>query len=861
MTAGIEPVQLAKAKDDGKIRTNGFRMSIHAKIFIVIIVMAIVINISGLAVGAMLFTRSISSAMEYDMLAAVDIADQYVTKEIELLKIKAAKAAGDIDLLYKSGVSADILERVCAEYPEYTGLAVFNETTLFDSWGESPVPPDLLQEPFMQIAQKGRQAISTTMYSPDGSLVMYVSAPLSDGFILAAVVPGFYFSDVVSQFTFWRTGHLFINDADGYILSNYRTEWVQQRINFIELAKSDISYETLAASVRRGIAGERDISYFSMDGEPSICAFRPISSPTENWFVGIVVPLSESALKNIPNCILLIGIIVMMLSVAAAVAASAILKRPYEEADRLRKTAEASSLSKSAFLANISHEIRTPMNSIVGFLELAFDGEISLRTRDYINKIRSNAEWLLQIINDMLDISKVESGKMELENIPFDMHELFTSCRTLIMPRAVEKGITLYFYIEPSIGKRPLGDPTRLRQVLVNLLSNAVKFTNTGMVKLHAALKYMREKTITMYFEVKDSGIGMTHEQIEKMFDPFTQAESKTTHKYGGTGLGLIITKNILERMGGKLFVESTPGIGSKFSFELTFDTIDVTDDDLLENKIVLNELEKPAFEGEILLCEDNIMNQQVICEHLARVGLKTVVAENGKIGVDMVKSRMQKGEKLFDLIFMDIHMPVMDGLEASARILELNTGVPIVAMTANIMANDREIYRMSGMHDCVGKPFTSQELWRCLMKYLTPVSMDTVQKDMQIEADMEFQESLHKLFVKNNQKKYEEIVMALEKNDITLAHRLAHTLKGNAGQIGKILLQKAAAEVEYQLKSGRKFVAEEQLKLLEAELNMVLNEFSHLFDNSSEQSEGQTALEPERELTTLAQESTRKLF
>jgi CheY-like chemotaxis protein len=412
----------------------------------------------------------------------------------------------------------------------------------------------------------------------------------------------------------------------------------------------------------------------------------------------------------------------------------------------------------------------------------------------------------------------------------------------------------LYFYVEPSIGKRPLGDPTRLRQVLVNLLSNSVKFTNTGMVKLHAALKDMSERTITMYFEIKDSGIGMTREQIDKIFDPFTQAESSTTRQYGGAGLGLAITRNIIELMGGEISVESTPGVGSKFSFELTFDTIDVTDDEIFEKKIVLNELEKPSFEGEILLCEDNVMNQQVICEHLTRVGLKTVVAENGKIGVELVLKRKQRGEKQFDLVFMDMHMPVMDGLEASAKILQIDPGIPVVAMTANIMANDREIYRMSGMNDCVGKPFTSQELWHCLMKYFTPVARGDMRKNAQLEADMEFHKSLQKLFVKNNRNKHEEIVKALKDGDIKLAHRLAHTLKGNAGQIGKVLLQQAAANVELFLKDGKNNVTEDLLKILETELNIVLNDFSSLFDEPP-------PAQPEERIPNFEQGKIQELF
>jgi len=517
----------------------------------------------------------------------------------------------------------------------------------------------------------------------------------------------------------------------------------------------------------------------------------------------------------------------------------AMLAEMLEAEDNLRlarDAAEAASLAKSAFLANMSHEIRTPMNSIIGFSELAMDDEILSKTRDYLNKIKENSQWLLQIINDILDISKIESGKMELEKIPFDLHELFISCRSLVMPKAVEKGLILHFYTEPSIGKKPLGDPTRLRQVLVNLLSNAIKFTNIGMIKVHADVKKIDEKTVTMYFEVRDSGIGMTKEQMGKVFEPFIQAETGTTRKYGGTGLGLTITKNLVELMGGDLWVESTPEVGSKFGFELTFDMINVSDEDMLEKKVIFNELEKPIFEGEILLCEDNVMNQQVIYEHLARIGLKAVVAENGKVGVELVKSRKKKGEKQFDLIFMDIHMPVMDGLEASDKIFELDLGIPIIAMTANIMATDREIYKNSGMSDCVSKPFTSHELWRCLMKYFKPVSWQPVNGTMHSQAEEELRHRLIKNFFKDSQNRFSEITQAIKDGDIKFAHRMAHTLKGNAGQLGKTLLQQAAADVESQLKEGKNLVTPEQMAKLEKELNAVLTDFAPLAKEGSEQ-------------------------
>jgi len=496
----------------------------------------------------------------------------------------------------------------------------------------------------------------------------------------------------------------------------------------------------------------------------------------------------------------------------------------------LKNTAEeakAANISKSSFLANMSHEIRTPMNSIVGFSELALDDNVSTKTRDYLEKILENSEWLLQIINDILDLSKIESGKMELENIPFNLHELFAACRTVIMPKAIEKGLSMHFYAEPSIGKKIYGDPTRLRQVLVNLLSNAIKFTNTGLIKMQASVKDIEPDSVTMFFEIKDSGIGITAEQLEKIFDPFIQADTGTTRKYGGSGLGLPITKNIVELMGGKLVAESTPGVGSKFSFEIKFDAIDSTDDDTHTQRIIFNDMEKPTFKGEILLCEDNIMNQQVICEHLARVGLKTDVAQNGKVGVDMVKSRTRKGEKQYDLIFMDIHMPVMDGLEAAAKIFEFDSGIPIVAMTANIMSNDREIYANRGMSDCVGKPFTSQELWRCLMKYFKPITWQKEDLSERQKADNALHQKLINNFVKNNKEIIGEIKEALNIGNIEIAHRLVHTLKSNAGQLNKTLLQKTAEEVENCLKDGKNLLAAWQIDALDTELNVAIAELS----------------------------------
>ncbi|MCL2636801.1 MAG: ATP-binding protein [Oscillospiraceae bacterium] len=505
-----------------------------------------------------------------------------------------------------------------------------------------------------------------------------------------------------------------------------------------------------------------------------------------------------------------------------------------------REAAEVANKAKSAFLANMSHEIRTPMNSIIGFLELASDdNNIPLKVREYMYNIQSSAEWLLKIINDILDISKIESGKIELEHIPFNLPDIFEHCQSVIMPKAEEKGLMLYCYAEPSVGKKLLGDPVRLRQIIINLLSNAVKFTNKGMVKLLASIKSTNGQT-TVTFEVKDSGIGMTPEQIERVFLPFMQGDESITRNFGGTGLGLTITKNIIELMGGTLQVESTPGVGSKFKFDLTFDLIEDTND-FPTKKTITSNIRKPNFKGEVLVCEDNVMNQKVICDHLARVGLQAVVAHNGAIGVEIVAERVSKNQKPFDLIFMDIHMPVMDGLEAASKLSSLGVKTPIVASTANIMTNDLEHYKINGMTDFIGKPFTSQELWRILSKHIPVESYSDVENHRQAAEDEKMRKQFVINFVKNNQNTFNQFAEKLDSGDLKSAHRIAHTLRGNAGQIGSEALQNIAIEIENALspskiarKNKEDLISKDLLNTLETELKSILTELAPLLEEST---------------------------
>jgi len=499
--------------------------------------------------------------------------------------------------------------------------------------------------------------------------------------------------------------------------------------------------------------------------------------------------------------------------------------------DKLRnalEVAEAANRTKSVFIANMSHETRTPLNSIIGFSELSLGEDIPDKVKGYLMNISESANWLLNIINDILDISVIELGKIVLVQSPFYFNEILEFCHTKTTGSLEHKGVSLSWETETVIGKKVLGDPTRLRQALMNLLSNAVKFTDEGEIKFSAVTKSETDKTVTIEFKVEDSGIGISESQIAKIYEPFNQEDNSSTRKFGGTGLGLSITKTIIELMGGTIMIQSTPDVGSTFSFELT---LDIVAGEISGKHFLTDELEKPNFNGEVLVCEDNHLNQQVITEHLTRVGLKVVIANNGKEGVDIVTQRIQNEEKLFDLILMDIQMPVMDGLKAVAKIIELDVTMPIIALTANVMPSDLELYQISGMSDAVGKPFTTRELWNALIKHLPVDSYSALDKDKQKEDEERLLTQLKVNFVKDYQNVYAEITGSLENGDIKTAHRLSHTLKGLAGQMGEKELQAAALVVESKLKTNNYLLEEDELLAFKNELTATLERLAPLLE------------------------------
>ncbi len=395
-------------------------------------------------------------------------------------------------------------------------------------------------------------------------------------------------------------------------------------------------------------------------------------------------------------------------------ARTAELQRLNDELTGAKEKAESGSRAKSEFLANMSHEIRTPMNGILGMIEVMLDAGTMPEQSESLMIIKDSAEALLTIINDILDFSKIEAGKLDVDLVPFDIRECVAGTVRLLSVRAGQKGLKLVCDIHPGVPRRIHGDPLRLRQVLLNLLGNAVKFTDSGSVSVEVSA-VSREDGREVEFAVRDTGMGIPREKQDSIFQAFAQADGSMTRRFSGTGLGLTICSRLVEMMGGKIRVESRPGHGSCFRFNIPATAPAFDEPSPAKSPAVLAAPGDP-HSLRILVAEDHPVNQQIVLRMLENYAHHAVIAGNGR----EVLQALTQGP--FDLILMDVQMPIMNGLEAAQAIRRTERGsgrhIPIVAMTAHAMKGDRELCLQSGMDGYLSKPVRIRELLEALDRF-----------------------------------------------------------------------------------------------------------------------------------------------
>ena len=714
-------------------------MRVKAALFIILII--VIFTAASFFSNLSFSWQNITETMEQDLALAKDIADQLVSVKIRLLKSDADIVA---ERLMKTGSIDELIDVMTVqldEFPNFIALTVYDRDKIVANAGD-PLHDDIMltEGHYLDKAFNGEKIISTTHYnSVSGAFIMHVYVPMGTEQVLSATIPGTLFADRIAEFTLWQSGGLFIIDEEGTLIAARRYDLVTDRRNFIEEAKLNLQGREIGDFFQKMISTDTGSGSYPFEGVMRMCSYKRITDSTAGWRIGVLVPLRESPSTAIKKDLLVSSIVFIIAGIFISILLSEFAAQPFykieaqnRRLEELKETAQAASEAKTKFLATMSHEMRTPLNAVIGLSELTLQaGGLNREAEENIDKVHNAGASLLNMINDILNISKIEAGKLELIQVEYDTPSVINDAITQSIMRRGEKPIEFILNIDENIPSRLYGDDLRIKEILNNLLSNAFKYTKDGTVELNIKGDISDPNsgqsgdTVWITAFVKDTGMGIRAENINSLFTDYTQMDVQANRKIEGTGLGLSITKKIIDMMEGTISVESEYGKGSVFTVRFPQKIInavpigqDVVDNlknfRFIDNKrdidLRMSRISLPY--AKVLVVDDVATNLDVARGMMKPYRMQVDCVSSGQQAIDAVRDAKIR----YNAIFMDHMMPEMDGIEAT-RIIREEIGtdyaktVPIIALTANAIMGNEEMFLKHGFQDFVSKPIEIRRL------------------------------------------------------------------------------------------------------------------------------------------------------
>jgi signal transduction histidine kinase/CheY-like chemotaxis protein len=731
-------------------------MSIRWKIILVNASIAFAITVASFGSSVFFTQERMLETVEKDLDVVSDIANSLMSAKINLLKADALYIAQRLANARNDDELRNILKTELTHSREFTALTIFDSRRRLAFEGAIPTPESFLHEAYLRRALAGEPVISTTILDQNsGGLVVYVCVPIDKGRALSATLPGLIFSDIVSEFTIWDSGSIFMLDEKGTVIASKNKALVLRRLNLIALGKQAEANTRLGAFTAKMLREESGVGLFEFGGPlvdnnkitKRICAFDRINVSSPQWTLGVQAPLEESPATHVKGGLLISSGILLSLGIIVAVASSAFIARPLRlikvqnrHLVQLHQIARNASEAKSNFLANMSHEMRTPMNAIVGFSELMLGAEnMSGEARANLEKIHSASMTLLSLINDILDLSKIESGDFKIIPVNYDTPSLINDTTTLNAIRIRDKPVTFSLEIDETFPGRLRGDDLRVKQICNNLLSNAFKYTKEGSVVWRIACE-RAGNDMWLTLTVTDTGIGIRPEDMAKLFTNYSRLDTGRNRRLEGTGLGLALTKRLAELMDGTVAVESEYGKGSSFTVRLrqgfvADEPIGQKVADSLKN-FHFSEAKRDHHASfvrcrlpyaRVLIVDDVQTNLDVAQGMMKPYGMQIDCVLSGEAAIEAIREEKTR----YNAVFMDHMMPRMDGIEAT-RIIREEIGteyakaVPIIALTANAIVGNEDMFLNEGFQAFLTKPIDVMRLDGVLRQWVRDKEMES---------------------------------------------------------------------------------------------------------------------------------------